>query len=252
MAKAASFQETQFQFTAYIRDPSTASVPDNIEKRRMDLYRELILNNLENFLSNHFPVLWQLMDESSWGELVQDFFSRHRCSTPYFSKIAEEFLQFLQDERNEKSDFPFLLELAHYEWVESALMLALDDDSVSSCRSSKPVDLDQVYRNSDLAWRLVYRYPVHRISTSYQPEQAPENPTYLIVYRNPEYEVKFMEINAATYRLLEILDRNPEMTAKACLIQLSSEMAGMEASKMVEFGAEILKACSERSLLYPL
>ena len=32
-----------------------------------------------------------------------------------------------EDERDNEADFPFLLELAHYEWVEMALSIAKDD-----------------------------------------------------------------------------------------------------------------------------
>ena len=49
----------------------------------------------------------------------------HRCRTPYFSQLGEEFIGWLQDGyRAEEGDPPFLLELAHYEWVELALSLA--------------------------------------------------------------------------------------------------------------------------------
>ena len=103
-ASPRSFTEHQFAFTAYIRDPKRSAVPEDIEKRRIDLYRELMFNNVESFLSTGFPVLRRLMDEGSWTALVQDFFSLHRCKTPYFSEISEEFLEYLQHERGERKD----------------------------------------------------------------------------------------------------------------------------------------------------
>ena len=36
-----SFIDTQYQFAAFLRDPDNQPVPDNIEPRRMAIYREL-------------------------------------------------------------------------------------------------------------------------------------------------------------------------------------------------------------------
>jgi uncharacterized protein len=56
---------------------------------------------------------------------VRAFIDQHRCHTPYFLEISQEFVQFLmQDYRPLASDPVFLAEMAHYEWVE----LALDTD----------------------------------------------------------------------------------------------------------------------------
>ena len=55
-----SFIETQYQFAATIRDPENKPAPDNIEPRRMTIYRELFYNNIEGFIANGFPVLRQI------------------------------------------------------------------------------------------------------------------------------------------------------------------------------------------------
>ena len=65
------------------------------------------------------------MTTADWHALVRAFIDQHRCHTPYFLEISQEFVQFLmQDYRPLASDPPFLAELAHYEWVELALDIA--------------------------------------------------------------------------------------------------------------------------------
>ncbi|MCI0734509.1 MAG: putative DNA-binding domain-containing protein, partial [Methylococcaceae bacterium] len=229
-------------FTAYIRDPEHAPVPEDIEKRRMDLYRELMFNNVENFLSTSFPVLRRISSEQYWTDLVQDFFSRHRCKTPYFSEIPEEFLEYLQNERGEREeDFPFLLELAHYEWVELALALAADEQPGPARIHFSQAALKYKYRVSELAWPLVYRFPVHQISNSCKPAQIPDQPTYLVVYRNPEDDVKFLDINVVTYRFLQMLDANEDKTAEDCLMDLSKELRQLHGHEILEYGTELLE-----------
>ncbi|MGH8551527.1 MAG: HvfC family RiPP maturation protein [Methylococcales bacterium] len=249
--KPASFTEHQYRFTAYIRDPDRASVPEDIEKRRIDLYRELMFNNVESLLSNSFPVLRRITSEEIWSDMVEDFFSRHRCKTPYFSEIPEEFLEYLQNERGErKEDFPFLLELAHYEWVELALALAVDEQPAHGRGALSAEALKHKYRVSDLAWPLVYRYPVHKISTSFKPQQPPDDPTYVVAYRNPEDQVKFTEINGVTYRFLQILDATADKTAEDCLIGISKELLYLDRNKIIEFGRETLQSLWIRGIVY--
>ena len=114
----------QRRFAARIRDPQQA-LPPGIATERMAIYEELFFNNLDGFISSGFPVLRQLFDEPRWHRLVRAFMREHRCRTPYFSQLGEEFIGWLQDGyRAEEGDPPFLLELAHYEWVELALSLA--------------------------------------------------------------------------------------------------------------------------------
>ena len=56
---------------------------------------------------------------------------------------------------------------------------------------------------SPLAWVLAYDYPVHQISPANQPHEPAGQSTFLVVYRNRDDQVGFMEINAVTARLLE-------------------------------------------------
>ena len=123
------FMQRQYEFAAHIRDPDNQPAPDDIEDRRMGIYRELFYNNVEGFLSSSFPVLRKLMDDASWHAMARDFYARHRCHSPLFLEIPREFLNYLQHERiDQADDLPFLWELAHYEWVELALSVADSDD----------------------------------------------------------------------------------------------------------------------------
>ena len=198
------FQQLQRSLTAHLRDPERRSPPADIEARRVGIYRDLIYNNIESFLSGGFPVLRSLFSDERWHALVRDFVRDHVSHSPYFLEISEEFLAYLQHERGERaSDPPFLQELAHYEWVELALDVAPDEtveaDPEGDLISGRPV-------LSPLAWPLAYRFPVHLIGEAFQPEAAPDQPSYLVVYRTPELEIEFMEINAVTFRLLALLE----------------------------------------------
>ena len=232
------FQQTQYAFAAHLRDPDANPAPPDVEDRRMKIYRELVYNNIESFIATGFPVLRQLTADQQWYALVRDFVSRHCSHSPYFLEISQEFLKYLQEERPLVTDLPFMLELAHYEWVELAL-----DVAEGYLPELPPVPVDVMAESlqvSPLAWRLSYEYPVHLIGQEYQPAEPPEQPTFLVVYRNREQSVKFLESNAVTIRLLQLLE-TPHCTGLDALQTVAGELEHDNPEVIIAHGAELLE-----------
>lgn len=240
MPEHSQLQRLQASFTAHIRNPATIPSPRGVEKRRMKIYNDLVYNNIESFLSSGFPVLHSLHREEDWQLMVRDFIASYRCHSPYFLEISQEFLHYLMTVREPAPvDPPYMLELAHYEWVELALDVAAEEipalDGHCDC-------LDGVPLLSPLAWSLRYQFPVHRIGPGHELDEAPAEPTYLIVYRNREDQVKFVESNSATARLLELVADNPDkLTGQALLECLAAEMNADSLTPVVDFGARMLE-----------
>ncbi len=242
------FAAKQREFVAYIRDPEHNQPPADVKLPRIGMYRELLFNNIDNFLSSNFPVLRQLLDDAQWYALAQDFFAHHSSASPYFSEIPEEFLAYLQNERVGMDDFPFLLELAHYEWVEMAVAIAKDP---SPADSLPPDDLTGcTVALSSVAWPLAYQYPVHKIAPTFLPTEAPTQATFLIVYRNHQDDVQFLEITPMTYRLLALLQDNGPSMAIACLGQIATEMGHPQPEQVIMGGLQILKGLVEKGIVF--
>lgn len=210
--KLKPFQRAQYRFCAHLRDPKKHPAPAGLEARRLKIYTELFYNNVENFIASAFPVLRRITPDRRWHALIRDFFSRHRSHTPLFHRIAEEFLRYLEHERRDGGDPVFMRELAHYEWTELALSVVEDP----------PPSTSDVLRLSPLAWNLSYAFPVHRIGPTFQPHKPPAQTTHLLVYRTPDDAVKFMEVNAVTSRLLDLLDGR--RTARTALLRIAREL----------------------------
>lgn len=235
-----AFQSRQFEFAAHIRNPNENPAPADMEDRRMAIYRELFYNNVENFISSGFPVLRTLYSDAVWHRMVRDFFATHRCATPLFMEISQEFLTYLQQERqSDPEDPPFLVELAHYEWVELALSIAEQEpeweaiDPKGDLLAGRPA-------MSTLCWLLSYRYPVHRISTQFIPESPGEQPTYLMVYRDLRDRVGFMELNPVTARLVMSIEENPDKTGRQLLEIIAQEMEHPNPEAVIQGGRQTL------------
>lgn len=231
-----SFMQTQIQFAQHIRDPQQQPKPVDVDDRRMAIYRDLLYNNIENFLSSGFPVIRTIYSEEHWHKLVRDFFIKHRCETPYFLEISQEFINYLQNDREPQDEDPAgLIELAHYEWVELALST-----------SDQEVRLGQINPNGDLlkshpvvsplAWTLVYQFPVHMMSRDFLPNLAPEQLTYLVIYRDRLDEIHFMEINAVTAHLLIQLNENSTTSGYEILEDIANQLNAANPKAVIRAG----------------
>jgi hypothetical protein len=216
----------------------------------MATYRELFFNNIENFLATGFPVLKAILAGEPWLDLVQDFFARHRSRTRLFVQVAEEFLDYLQNERGERSGDPgFLLELAHYEWVELALSVAEAEPPAAPELTPETAPLDQILVPSALAWPLAYRYPVHLIGPDHQPAQPPLAPTFLLVYRDRDDTMRFMEINPATFRWLQILGEEGPVGARESLLRVAAELGQSDPTAVLKFGEDLILDLAARAVV---
>ncbi len=240
-----TFQNHQAAFAAYIRNPEINPLPDGVKPERMAMYRELFFNNIDGFLTANFPVLHCLFDEQNWQNLVQDFFSKHVCHTPHFSEIPEEFLTYLQNERQNLTDLPFLFELAHYEWVEMALSIS-DAESVQ-------ISIEQLtqtkLRLSPLACLLAYQFPVQHISPEFLPLTVPEQATFLVAYRNEDDGVQFLKITPLTYQLLQLIETQSGQLAETYLMQLVDFVPTIAEQTLKEKGLEILQDFVQRGAI---
>ena len=249
MAEIPEFQRKQYAFAAHIRDPENNPAPDGIEDRRMAIYRELFFNNLLKLLSGTFPVLTKLHGDEKWRSMVREFMVSHHAKTPYFLEIPKEFLAFLENSyESGADDFPFLLELAHYEWAELALTVSeasnseLDVDPNGDLLAGVPI-------KSQLAWAFAYRFPVHRISETYQPDEPGEQPTFLVIYRGRDNDLGFMELNPVTARLLEVVEANKTKTGRELLNDLAAEISYPDADAFVGHGAKALAEMRDSEII---
>ncbi|ATC95281.1 HvfC family RiPP maturation protein [Pseudoalteromonas tunicata] len=217
-----NFKLIQQQFMAHIRNPEHQPAPEGIEDRRLNIYRELFFNNVEGFLASGFPVLKSLYSTPEWHQLVRAFFSTHQCESPYFLHIAQEFLDFLSQEYQLlPSDPVFLIELAHYEWVELALSIEAADESERPL-SGEQIDTHPLYL-SHLAWNLSYQYPVQFISAQNNDPEPVAQGNYIVVYRDGDDEIQFLAINVMTALLLQQLQQQPGIGFTDLCEQLASQ-----------------------------
>jgi hypothetical protein len=225
------FQRYQQEFTAHIRNPKVHKKPAGVAPARMAVYRDAVFNNIFEAVSVCFPVCQATIGKRSWRALVKDFVKNHPAQSPVFREIPQQFLAFLN---TQTSQHPFLAELAHYEWVELAV-------------SAQPTESVELGKKMDLIWEkpvlapahklLEYNFAVHKITKGKLPKTAEK--TYFLVFRNAEFEVKFIELNPITFQLLKLIESN-EITGEQALVRLAESIQNPNVDAVIVFGAEIL------------
>lgn len=198
----------QREFARHLRDPEMFSPPQGLDERRLKVYRELFYNNIESLLATGFPVIRKLLGERRWHELVRDFYREHAAKTPLFTEIGREFRRYVVSRTVAgRGDPPFLAELAHYEWVE--LALSLDEHDIDAIAHDADGDVVQAAPVlSPLAWRVNYRWPVHRLAPDFQPAEAPAQSTHLVIVRNRHDEISFLELGPLANVMFDLLKAN--------------------------------------------
>jgi len=242
------FQQSQQQWATHLRNPEKHPAPEGIEERRIKIYQDLLYNNVENFLENNFPVLKKTYSETHWHAMARDFYERHSCHSPYFSEIGFEFLQYLSDEREtQDGDPPFLLELAHYEWMELALDASEEEIPTEGYNTNGDL-LDEQPFFSPLMQILQYAYPVHQIGPDNIPTEPLPQPVFLIVYRNPENQVKFMEINHFTAQMVVLLQEK-NFSGRECLQHIAEATQHPNPEVLIEGGVQTLQHLRQNSII---
>lgn len=228
-------RDQQFALTRHLRDPAHEPSPPDLEPRRLQIYRDLLFNNLQALLGSSFPVLLQMLDGAEWQALCRRYFIEHRCASPLFTEVAAEFVQWLQ--RQDTLPRPFLAELAHYEWVEQALQGSPERPLPRPSTALDP--WQEPLQVSPLAWALGYRWAVHRLGVDHQPAQPPAQPIFLLARRVASGEVVFSELSPLAWQLLEQIRNGPARNGRDHLQVLALEQ-GLPSGQIEADGRALL------------
>jgi hypothetical protein len=173
---------------------------------------------------------------------MRQFMQQHESVTPYFLELPQEFLAFLQTEYTpKKSDFPFLIELVHYEYAEIALSVSEDEDDLDLIDPDGDL-LEGIPVKSVLARVFAYSFPVHRISVDYLPEHPSGEPVCIALYRRADDDVAFLELNPVTAQLINDIENNDSgLSGQEILRGIAAKIEYADVDALLEHGRKALE-----------
>jgi|GEM_PF-249635 len=212
---SAHFQQVQRVFCDWIRQPEQQSLPDQVALSRMQVYRELLFNNVCEFVDRVYPVAQSLLPAQTWQQLKADFFSFGRCESPFYLDISLHFRDYLVEvEHPVLQDYPWLTELLQVEWLELHLDLVAftwpDPTQLATELFNEPLtQLIQPPPSAQLTlsapiWVLAYQWPVYQwqVGDVIGADLAPA-PSVVVAWRDQRDQVRVEPLQPIAAVLLE-------------------------------------------------
>ena len=194
-----SFQTTQQQFCNWIRSPQS-ELPKALPAERMQIYRDLLFNNVCSFINLVYPVTRAMLPELQWQKLLNEFFQKAKCDSPFYNDISLQFREYLIDcQHPSLKEYPWLAELLQFEWLE----LYLDTVEIAK----KTLTWQDKWQLNTQVWVLVYQYPVYQWSTSMTISEIELIPSVIMVWRNDQDHICVESLSALFAVVIEQLNQ---------------------------------------------
>jgi hypothetical protein len=237
-----------------------------IESQRIALYQELMFNTVLETMQNIYPFTYQLIsnngkDDATWNDLAEAYRRTHPNVSYKLLGAVEAFPQFIAGQAKWMKRYPFLNELALYEWLEVHVLNLPDAHSEIDLVGALP-ELSE-FQSYKPVWNEArvlqhFEFPIPDIIAALQAEPdvpfsvAPQAVDVLI-YRDPEtLEARFFCLNGITSALIQISTTQPDGSYTQVLQQLKAAtpvLQTMSLEVIMTQAAQLFQNCLSIGLL---
>jgi uncharacterized protein len=209
-----------------------------VDRNGVALYGGLISYGHHDVMESIYPYCCKLLGKK-WESLVDDYLLKFPPTHHNFNRLCCKLPEYLEKYGGSLLDrYPYLAELADYEWIELEKLEEDTDIQVFSHESlTDPEQIATLHpvRNPTLTVRD-YKYNILEISDALEdgrklPKKIMPERTLVAIYRNPKtHRCKFVEIGEAAAQIVE-LARN-SVTYQSLIptvVSLTPELSPQEA-----------------------
>lgn len=232
-----------------------------IDERGVRLYANMMEIGRLDLMASIYPICRELLGKS-FNTLVTDYFEVMPAEHFNLNQSARRFSEYLQTAEKQIKRYPFLGELAEYEWLELAVMEdeAEIDDS-KPLKFAEQTDIDpvrlaafKVKLNPTLVART-FKYPIADIielveAGSKMPRRQKAETSRTLFFRCPQEEhCRFLQVGELTYELVA------KMAAEASLGELltyACSRSGGDANETVSEVLALIEELQEKGLILSL
>ncbi len=216
----------------------------NRELEKIEIYRDLVKNSFFDLITKIYPLTNKLL-KKDWDKLIPQYIESYPPSSPMLNKVAENFPFFLAEQKKIVKKYPFIHELALYEWLEVGIY---EQSNKLAERQTGTFILNPVHEICS------FEYPIpeiaEKLETSKFSGKATKQKSSVLIYRDPKtLKVRFNEISSGTLAYLELLksDFPHEM-----ILMILAEHYKIEEKNLKDFYKQInvmVKTLKERKIL---
>jgi|GEM_PF-1839902 len=256
----------------FIKAQANVRAPYRKLHRPFSLYSELLQNTVFDTLSGFFPYCEKLLHEE-WLSLCETYRRQYPNKSYQLFRCAENMPAFLGEQGSWVERYPFLEDLARYEWLE--VQVENEREQVLPAHNIPFVpDSQEQLRTLSPIWNAASElqtswYPIPRIIEAIQEDSAlnqeTDNPqwiktlsvdyqlTTLFIFRDPwTHRARFFELNSLTAQLIQLSMMNPEASYETVLKELLSsvpELATLSLETLLNEGLSIFKLLHAEGIL---
>lgn len=203
---------------------------EKLDKRGASLYARLINIGHVDVMSSIYPYCSQLLGRQ-WESVVRDYISLFPPDHYRLNKTARRFPQYVLEKQSLMKKYPFLSELADYEWVEMELLE--DERKIDIVDKKDLTEPDQFVLNGPIINAVhvlrSYHYPVSTIAElidagkGFRRKFKPD-PCFVLIYRHPRtHRCRFVELDDKTFKILQLAENNH--ASYADILRLAVELS---------------------------
>lgn len=213
--------------------------------KRLTLYRRLVRRGLESAIRIQIPRTAARVGDR-FADDVRNFFDEEMPVSHYLRDVAFEFVDWVGPRwREDAAVHAYLVDLARHELVAF-------DVAGSPARRSAPVrpelSLEESVVFDPVAKIVRYDHAVHRLRAAEDATDVPEAvATSLLVYRDEEHDVRYLELTRLAARIVERLMEG-EVLGEAIQRAAVDEGTPLEPT-ILDGAARVLADLAERGVL---
>ena len=166
-------------------------------------YRELVRGSLSTVINNIYPNTHEVL-KKDWENLLSKYIEKYPPDSPILIKVAKYLPEFLSKQKTILKNYPFIVELANYEWVDVDIY-ERESNGVSGYRGIG-VKLNPVHE----ICRFNYPIPeiVSLIKSKKKLTKISKKPTTMFIYRDPkDLYTRFFELSPGTEVYIELIKK---------------------------------------------
>lgn len=193
--------EIQKHLASYCKNTASDALP-GITPGRLQHYKRLIYNILEDALSSAYPITRDQLSDEEWELMINEFHEEHTCAHPQIFRMPEELIDFADEKKyTERFNKPWLIDLLLFEWAEIEVHTMEDVTVVPAPTSIDFLYSPLLFNPYLMAVRL--SYPVHEIKK--EDISSRNGAFFYLIYRQPSGTVQYMNVNALSFSIVSAL-----------------------------------------------
>lgn len=258
--------ESEESWKLFLKKNNTNEM-EEIPREVFSIYQNLMQNSLHETISKIFPYS-KIILQQEWEELVEDFQSHYSQPSFQLYKSAMKFPQFLAEKKKINKKYPFIVDLALYEWIEVEVLNLPDVFYSGDLLKRIPESAEEFVETAPL-WnfaseKITLNYPIsdliEAINIAIEQKgsekeieriEIPKKHTTYIVFKDDiNFKAGYLKVNDLILKLISF--SSPNITyyeIVETLWQRDPHLRHLPLNPMIESSRKLFETCFNSGLL---